>query len=678
MLRKLTLTETEKKQIGHLHRLINEEGGFATLQGYVQFENNGETKNYEDSIVKLSQNNVIIKGGNSDEKGFYKIENIPLGVYDYAIVNQFQGFKPKKGTLTLDEAKVYNINLKFDEQNIKQEVIIKEKTPRTFIDVSVFDSDDNPIGPCKIEIFDSKGEPLKISKDVTDNNGVLNLIEILRENPNFIIKPEIGECNKKVNISIKVTFANLSSFGEYEICLNNGYIGDVKNDDEDDEENNTVIGQAPMRYNYTNKEGVLIDTRGSNIFKINLKTKINYQIRVRDKETEEALKTATVKVFSDKEKTKVINQGNSPLLSSIKKEKLEDGDFENEYVLYYEVSNKGYEPETGRIKVSSNKDNNNYVDLKKIVIKPPEPPKPPKPLSERACLRLTNKHYRNMNNVDAGNITIAELGGIEKIKQNAVEVKDCYLKYRKEYPKREQKIINRLLNVQADLDFFEIKLTKQQVRDIYGESKTMSLKNTIRQVVSESVKIKNLSSEKNLVEQRLKFSLNGSSNLLESKRALRNERHRLINFGYDKELVRESFLDVMKGLYGNDGTDIISDVKTRLGQRIADQVKNKQEEHEMILSSFNELPTEMIERAIKENRVDELSNEISTKALENYKTQFGTEGLSGIMIASIDENKFKQEVAKLIEPAIKDITTKMDEKLKQVQNAVSGGLNPTA
>ncbi len=234
------------------------------------------------------------------------------------------------------------------------------------------------------------------------------------------------------------------------------------------------------------------------------------------------------------------------------------------------------------------------------------------------------------------------------------------------------------MNAQPNLDFFEIKLTKQQVRDIYGESKTMSLKNTIRQVVSESVKIKNTLTEKNLIKQRLKFSINETSNLSESKRALRNERYRLINFGYDKELVRESFLDVMKGLYGNDGTDIISDVKTRLGQRIADQVKNKQEGHEMILSAFNELPTEMIERAIKENRVDELSNEISTKALENYKTQFGTEGLSGIMIASVDENKFKQEVAKLIEPAIKDITTKMDEKLKQVQDVVSGGVNPTA
>ena len=253
----------------------------------------------------------------------------------------------------------------------------------------------------------------------------------------------------------------------------------------------------------------------------------------------------------------------------------------------------------------------------------------------------------------------------------------CYIKFRKEYPSDTNILTNRLINVQKDLDIFGISLSKDEIKDIYGESKTMLLKNTIRKVVSESVENK---TERTLIEERLKFSLSGINkrNLTESKKALRNERYRLINFGYNKELVRESFLDVMKGLYGNDDTNVLSDIKTRLGQRIADQVKNKQEEHEMILSAFNELSEEMIERAIKENRVDELSTEIATKALEIYKTQFGTEGLSGIMIASVDENKFKQEVAKLIEPAIKEITTKMDEKLKQVQDAVSGGINPTA
>jgi hypothetical protein len=187
--------------------------------------------------------------------------------------------------------------------------------------------------------------------------------------------------------------------------------------------------------------------------------------------------------------------------------------------------------------------------------------------------------------------------------------------------------------------------------------------------------------EKKLINKRYKFSLVGinknKKRIVES--TLREERRMLLRAGYNKTIVNETFLDVMNGLYGAEGNNVLKDIKTRLGQKIADQVKNKEDEHNMILTAFEELPEDVIERAIKENRVDELSAMIATKAMEGYKTSFGTEGISGLMFASVDENKFKQEVAKLIEPAIKDITTKMDDKFKQVQDVVSGmGVNPTA
>jgi hypothetical protein len=663
MLRKLILTETEKKQISSLHHLINEEDGFATLQGYVKYK----TNKVPNSQVKLFQNEKIIKGATSDENGFFKIENIPLGKYAYKITNKVEGYEDVEEEIDLTEPKVYNVNYFFRDTQIIRDVSVPyEVMRRTFLDVSVFDSDGKPLGPSKIEVFDSNGKPLIISKNTTDDKGVLNFIEISDANSGFEIPKDQKQCEKKVSVSIRASYNNLNNLIPFELCIFNGRI---KN------ENGVEI---PTRYFGKNADGeVVIDTRATNIVKINLNTLINYQIRVRDEDGEEALKTATVKLFADKEGTKLINQGNSPLIGEIKREKLEDGDFEDTYKIYYKVNNDGYEPKSGKINVSTKKNNNTYVDLKKIVIKPPKPTPPPKPLSERECIRLTMRHYRNMENVDAGNITISELGGVAEIKKNAEVVKACYVKYMKEYPRRMEKTINRLKNVQSELDFFKLRFTNQEIRSIYGESRTMLLKNTIRKVVSESVENK---SEKILIEERLKFSLTGlnKKNSSEVKRALRNERYSLINFGYNKELVRESFLDVMKGLYGNDETNVLTDIKTRLGQRIADQVKNKQEEHEMILSAFNELSEDMIERAIKENRVDELSTEIATKALEIYKTQFGTEGLSGIMIASVDENKFKQEVAKLIEPAIKEITTKMDEKLKQVQDVVSGGINPTA
>jgi hypothetical protein len=42
------------------------------------------------------------------------------------------------------------------------------------------------------------------------------------------------------------------------------------------------------------------------------------------------------------------------------------------------------------------------------------------------------------------------------------------------------------------------------------------------------------------------------------------------------------------------------------------------------------------------------------------------------MISSVDPSKFKSEVAKLVAPAIDDITSKMDQKLQQVKDAVKG------
>ena len=662
MLRKIILTETEKKQISNLYHLINEEEGNATLQGYTQFEN----KNIPDSTIKLSQNKKVITGANSDENGFFKIENLPVGTYDYMLLNQFEGYESKTGTLELNEPKVYDIKLEFDTQKVKPAVIVTQSVnPKTFLDVSVVDSDGNPLGPCNIEVLDSNNSPLIISKNITDDDGVLKFIEISDTNPGFEISIDQKKCDKKIPVSIKTTYKNLVSSTPHVLCVFNGRI---KNEDG---------VETPTRFFIKNaNDEVVIDARDTNIVKITLDTQINYEINVKDEETKEDLKTAIVKVFSDREKTKLIKEGNSPLIGAIKKESLKDGQFKNDYQIYYEISNEGYVTKRGKT-VITDLNNKIDVDLKKIVVVPPTPAPTQKQLSEKECIKLTKLHYSNMNRVDSGRTTIKELGGVEKIKESSNDVKNCYIKYRKKYSSDINILTNRLINVQKDLDIFAISLTKDEIKDIYGESRTMSLKNTIRKVVSESVENK---TERTLIEERLKFSLSGINkrNSSEVKRALRNERYNLINFGYNKELVRESFLDVMKGLYGNDGTNVLSDIKTRLGQRIADQVKNKQEEHEMILSAFNELSEEMIERAIKENRVDELSTEIATKALEIYKTQFGTEGLSGIMIASVDENKFKQEVAKLIEPAIKEITTKMDEKLKQVQDAVSGGLNPTA
>ena len=324
----------------------------------------------------------------------------------------------------------------------------------------------------------------------------------------------------------------------------------------------------------------------------------------------------------------------------------------------------------------------NVLDSNKLKIKVQIGVEESQPFTLDWCVKLTNKHYQDMLNVDSKKVTVDSLGGNDSISKRSDDVLNCYMKFRKQYPSEMQTIINRLTSTRTNLENFRLKWTLDQRRDIYKENKNMSVSNTIRKVVSEHIEKKQIiSEEKKLINKRYNFSLSGVNKnrkrIVES--TLREERKNLLSAGYDKTIVNETFLDVMNSLYGAEGNNVLKDVKTRLGQKIADQVKNKEEEHNMILTAFEELPEDVIERAIKENRVDELSSMIATKAIEGYKTQFGTEGISGLMIASVDENKFKQEVAKLIEPAIKDITTKMDEKFKQVQDAVSGiGVNPTA
>ena len=662
MLRKLILTETEKKQISHLHYLINEDENTATIEGYSKFRKDI----VPNVLIELLKNNETVQKTTSDENGYYKFVNIPLGSYVLKFIDKDKKYLEQSQSIEINSKGTFKRDLQFTGVQEEKEVVTtsgKNTIKTTLVDVNIVDSDGEPIGPCKIQIFDSEKNKIDLLVSKTNDDGVLkNIILDGEKNPELQIIPGTTKlCKTKTKITVKATFGNTSNQKEFDICLWNGNIKII-----DDVQ---TISRIKIKTEDTD-----IDLTNTNILNIDIPASLNYEVSVIDSENKDVLNKSNVLLYSDKDKTTLINKGTPPLSGTLDREKLERGGYENAFNIYYVASNNEYDTKEGKLTLSKRKENKFNIGLTKTYIAPPKPVEPP---SERECIRLTMKHYRNMENVDAGNITISELGGVAEIKKNAEVVKACYVKYMKEYPRRMEKTINRLKNVQSELDFFKLRFTNQEIRSIYGESRTMLLKNTIRKVVSESVENK---SEKILIEERLKFSITGlnKKNSSEVKRALRNERYNLINFGYNKELIRESFLDVMKGLYGNDETNVLTDIKTRLGQRIADQVKNKQEEHEMILSAFNELSEEMIERAIKENRVDELSTEIATKALEIYKTQFGTEGLSGIMIASVDENKFKQEVAKLIEPAIKEITTKMDEKLKQVQDAVSGGLNPTA
>jgi hypothetical protein len=643
MNKKILISERERLQIGSLYNLINEDNTLASIFGFVKYQ----TLFIADSTVKLYKDGNIVKGAKTDENGRFEIPDVPIGKYVLKISvsgGEYQddltdGREINILTNTPHDAGILN----FTKVQTFGEIKIPIKFYVTSLSVQVNDEFDNPLPNATITI-NYKRSDIEFGNNVTDNNGMLSNI-ILDKTKYPVFDSEVS--GDTLNITVGVKYFNIKQNVEKTIYLNNSRFSKGNADNPSPEKKITI-------------------RKGSeNVVNFKIRTTMPFKVSVID-ETDNPLMTSDIKVYGDDETTPLIS-GKGVVTSKVK-------DIDK---IVVQVTNQGYISVKRRYNLNFNGENEIEVKLKKI-----KPPKPPKDINKRQCIRLTRDFYNDMRRVHDGSKTINGLGGESSINERRKDVESCFLTYKDKYPRMANQMVKRLVHVGSNLKIFGLKFTLAQNKDIYKENKIMSVSNTIRKVVSEHIEKKQIiSEEKKLINKRYKFSLVGinknKKRIVES--TLREERRMLLRAGYNKTIVNETFLDVMNGLYGAEGNNVLKDIKTRLGQKIADQVKNKEDEHNMILTAFEELPEDVIERAIKENRVDELSAMIATKAMEGYKASFGTEGISGLMFASVDENKFKQEVAKLIEPAIKDITTKMDDKFKQVQDVVSGmGVNPTA
>ena len=641
MNKKILISERERSQISSLYNLINEDDTLASIFGFVKYN----SLFIADSFVKLYKDGNIVKGAKTDENGRFEIPDVPIGKYVLKISvssGEYQDENDDGRDIDILTNTPYDAGiLKFKKVVEVEEVTIVPTYDATSLSVQVNDEVNNPIPNATITIMYGDTNinfGKKNIKNVTDTNGTLSNIILDK------LKYPIFASGETLNITVGVKYSNIKQELEKTIYLNNSKV--------------LNSGKISVRKDY------------ENVLNFKIKTSTSFKVSVID-ENNIPLMGSDIKVYGDDETTPLIS-GKGGVTSEVK----------GIDKIVVEVTNQGYISVKKRYNLNFNSNNEIEVKLKKIVIKPTRPPKPPKDINKMRCIRLTRDFYNDMRRVNDGSKTIEDLGGYNTITERRKDVESCFLTYKDKYPRRANEMVKRLVHVGSKLKIFGLSFTLEQNKDIYKENKIMSVSNTIRKVVSEHIEKKQIiSEEKKLINKRYKFSLVGINKnrrrIVES--TLREERIMLLRAGYNKTIVNETFLDVMNGLYGAEGNNVLKDIKTRLGQKIADQVKNKEDEHNMILTAFEELPEDIIERAIKENRVDELSAMIATKAMEGYKTSFGTEGISGLMFASVDENKFKQEVAKLIEPAIKDITTKMDEKFKQVQDVVSGvGLNPTA
>ena len=706
MINKIYISEFEKENILNQHKRINEAIGSLSLGGFVL---NDLGVGISGCSVSLIKDNKYVKTTNSPQDtlvdGSFKFENLDEGTYEIGVDPYNSNYStPKRADNTVDlkvSIQDFKIKLKSSTKDLAEVTTSLIKV--TILDFNFLDESNKKIPNVSYELFEDKKiasigkfESLDGNSNLTFNG---NSKEALLPGKDFTTDKNTmssfytilsGSCvgDNSLYIGCKVKGYEVNE-QKLKICLNNGIYKVSKTTNGDISEYKPL--EKPTRSDkYPN----------SNIFNIILK-KIKTSLTILTKDGQKAvLPGVTVDIYKDKlrkELLKTIVTNQEGLGDHI----LYDGeistiDNKDKPELYFNLKKDGYETMFKSQKVDYNK--NNKIEFELDIIPPPQPTPPPKvfTLSKRACVRLTRRLRVDMHNVDKKGVSFEDLGGRSQIMKRAEEVKDCYVKYKDDYSDKQKRYVKNLVNVQSNLEPFRLLFNREEmnivystgrfesVDDIYIKNNTMGISDTIRNVISEYVDNKKIKiQESKIINNRFKFvienfNLKYKKGRTTSYRYLVEEKKTLINNGYSRDLVNESFLDIMGTLYGSEGNNVLSDVKLRLGEKIASQVKDKEQEHSMIITAFNEIPEEVIERAIKENRVDELSGLIATKALSSYKTQFGDGGISGLMIASVDENKFKAEVAKLIEPAIKEITTKMDDQFKKVKDVVGGMNNVTA
>ena len=696
MINKIYISEFEKENILNQHKRINESTGSLSLGGRVV---NDLDVGVSGCSVSLIKDNKYVKTTNSPQDtlvdGSFKFENLDEGTYEIGVDPYNSNYStPKRADNTVDlkvSIQDFKIKLKSSIKDFDEVTIIPLKV--TILDFNFLDESNKKIPNVSYELFESLDGTSNLTFNGNSKEALLPGKDFITDNNTMstFYTTDTGVCVDNKSLDIECIVKGYEVKKEIiNICLNNGSYQVLKTTNG---VNTPKKDSIPRRRNDPN----------SNIFNIILK-KIKTSLTILTKDGQNSvLPGVTVDIYKDKLrkellKTIVTNQeglGNHILYDG------EISTIDNKGKtpeLYFNLKKDGYETMFKSQKVDYNK--NNKIDFKLDIIPPPQPTPPPKPpkvftLSKRACVKLTRRLRMDMHKVDKKGVSFEDLGGRSQIMKRAEEVKDCYVKYKDDYSDRQKRYVKNLVNVQNNLDPFRLLFNREEmnivystgrfesVDDIYIKNNTMGISDTIRNVISEYVDNKKIKiQESRIINNRFKFvienfNLKYKKGRTTSYRYLVEEKKTLINNGYSRDLVNESFLDIMGTLYGSEGNNVLSDVKLRLGEKIASQVKDKEQEHSMIITAFNEIPEEVIERAIKENRVDELSGLIATKALSSYKTQFGDGGISGLMIASVDENKFKAEVAKLIEPAIKEITTKMDDQFKKVKDVVGGMNNVT-
>ena len=307
---------------------------------------------------------------------------------------------------------------------------------------------------------------------------------------------------------------------------------------------------------YDTETGELkIKRRGENKFEIELdkndaffKFKLEKVVDSQDK----PLSDVSFTIFDEKRNPKALIQGtitSEGFEGKIKKEIKRNSKPENRKIVFINLSKNGYTPKTFRLKLSSDKDNNNFdFTLFKLEEKEKE-----KPLTEvQVCENTIEQYYQTYVSLYRKSISADSIDKTQ-LKKDKQKIVGCHTMYRNKLSKKSLDYIKQLTNVSPSIEFMEITLQVNENENVYSNSS--NLNDTIKNIIKEQKEIKSsILVEKKLIEKRFDFvieSLISQNNVSDRKfiSELQTEKNKMIKLGYDSLIVQDSFFNVINTFF---------------------------------------------------------------------------------------------------------------------------------
>jgi len=297
--RQVIITESDRQSILSMHRLILESEVTVTIEGKVM-DGKGRTMEAV-KVLLIDSNNEIKKGTFTDDKGYYKIDNVKVeqGNYNIKFIDVL-GENTEKITIDNEDTITLNKTMDFNVLDIKPVTVGAGKRQYIpILSVTVLDSNNDKIDGSEIEIYHNNTlieYSTFIKNDTTTSIDSKNKKTTNGELKNIWINPDTypifsggtneNFCSKKETIKIVAKSKGNQTESNVEICLGNGF------------------------YMLDKEVGIKFYLKEANIQNFNLVIRVTntIQFNVIDSKTNEKVGPGIIDVYNDIAKTQYIGE----------------------------------------------------------------------------------------------------------------------------------------------------------------------------------------------------------------------------------------------------------------------------------------------------------------------------------------------------------------------------------